>query len=409
MTKRVILCVDDEETVLRSLKRELSEALGSDYLIETADGGEDALEVVAELVERQAEFPVVISDHLMLDMKGDELLRRIHTVAPKTLTIMLTGHADMTAVTNAVNHANLYRYIAKPWEKTDLILTVKEALHKYVQEEKLAAQNLLLQDMNQFLEQQIKERTAELEVQKVELKQKNDQLKELNASKDKFFSIISHDLRGPFNTLLGFALLLKEHLKDYSQEEILRRIVKICNSAEKLYTLLENLLMWSQLQRGIMEYSPEELDLATIVQDNIELFHAQADYKQINLRMESDTKIVAYADLGMVNTVLRNLITNALKFTPVGGQVILTFRVENNHVNVIVADTGIGIPAERLPQLFRIDTQYTNPGTNGEQGTGLGLILCKELVEKNYGTIWAESTPGAGTTFTFTLPLPTRS
>lgn len=404
MANKAILCVDDEDMVLRSLKRELGDALGGEYLIETADGGEDALEAFAELVSRQYEVPVVISDHIMRDMKGDELLHRIHVTAPNTLKIMLTGQADMIAVTNAVNRANLYRYIAKPWEKTDLILTVREAIHKYFQEQKLEEQNQILQNMNTTLEEQVQERTAELESQKIELKQKNTQLKELNASKDKFFSIISHDLRNPFTTMLGFAQLLKQNLNRYSKEEVTHRVERIYASAERLYTLLENLLTWSQLQRGVMQYTPETINLQTMVKENIDLFVAQAEQKKITLSTDIQGKISAYADYSMVNTILRNLLSNALKFTPKGGQVTLSAREDGQYIEIATADTGIGIAVAEIPYLFRSDTQYTQPGTNGEKGTGLGLTLCQDLVEKNRGKIWVESENGKGTIFRFTLP-----
>lgn len=404
MTRKAILCVDDEETVLRSLKRELGEALGQDFFVETAEGGYDALEVFRELLEEDYEVPVVISDHIMLDMKGDELLRRIHAIAPRTLKIMLTGQADMQAVTNAVNNASLYRYIGKPWERTDLILTVKEAVQKYLHEQKLEEQNVMLHNINRVLEQQVEERTAELEAQKIELKRKNAQLNEVNANKDKFFSIVSHDLRAPFTTLLGFAALLHEHAATYSADEIAHRAKKIHASADRLYALLENLLMWSQLQRGAMEYQPEPVSLHPLACENLELFRPQADQKAVMLTVDIDAGLAAYADYSMTNTVIRNLTSNALKFTPSGGTVTLSARGNDHTVEFSVIDTGVGIPADHLPLLFRIDTQYTNPGTQGEHGTGLGLILCRELVEKNRGTLRVESTPGQGTTFCFTLP-----
>ncbi len=150
-TKQVIICVDDETTVLRSLRAELQEALGDDYLIEIAEGGEEALELIAELVADGYEFPVIISDHLMPKMKGDELLKRVHLILPKTLKIMLTGQADLEAVGNAIKDAKLYRYIAKPWQTDDLCLTVKEAVNSYSQDKKLAQQNAQLQEMNQSL------------------------------------------------------------------------------------------------------------------------------------------------------------------------------------------------------------------------------------------------------------------
>ena len=153
MTKQVIICVDDETTILRSLKAELKEAIGNDYLIEVAEGGEDALELLNELLEDGYEVPLIISDYIMPEMKGDELLRQVHLISPKTLKIMLTGQASIEAVGNAVNYAKLYRYMAKPWQAEDFKLTVTKAIYSYVQDKKLAEQNAQLQQMNQKLEE----------------------------------------------------------------------------------------------------------------------------------------------------------------------------------------------------------------------------------------------------------------
>src|SRR4028118_1056383 len=148
MSRQVIICVDDERTVLRSLKAELQEAVGNDYTIEIAEGGEEALELIEELLEDAYEILLIISDHIMPDMKGDELLKRVHFILPKALKIMLTGQADLEAVGNAIKFAKLYRYIAKPWQASDLSLTVKEAVNSYLQNKKVAAQNIQLQQMN---------------------------------------------------------------------------------------------------------------------------------------------------------------------------------------------------------------------------------------------------------------------
>lgn len=152
MTKQVIICVDDESTVLRSLKAELKEAFGNTYRIEIAEGGEDALDLIAELIEDGYEIPLIISDYVMPDMKGDELLRRVHEISPKTLKVMLTGQATIEAVGNAIKHAKLYRYIGKPWHTEDLKLTVTEAIHSYAQDKQLSEQNALLREINQKLE-----------------------------------------------------------------------------------------------------------------------------------------------------------------------------------------------------------------------------------------------------------------
>lgn len=405
MRKPVILCVDDEKIILSSLKEQLKRRFGENYGVETVESGEEALEIVDELREETIEMPVIIADQIMPGMKGDELLRHIHHRLPKTMKIMLTGQANAEAVGSALNYANLYRYIAKPWEETDLSLTVTEALRSYFQDKKLEEQNAMLQELNReleqwnaTLEQQVKERTAEIEAQRQELV-------ELNASKDKFFSIISHDLRSPFNALLGFAQLLSENLESYSLPNIQTKVDRIRLSAENLYALLENLLTWSRIQRGAMEHDPEQLDMAELVEDTLDLFVSKAEEKDIRLNHAIPQGMVAHADYNMVNTVIRNLVSNAMKFTDSGGKIELSAHPQNeSFIEVAIADTGTGIKQDDLSKLFRIDVQYTHVGTAGEKGTGLGLSLCKDLVEKNGGTIWVESQVDKGTTFRFTLP-----
>ena len=412
MTKPVILCVDDEKIILTSLKEQLKRCFGDEYRVETVESGEEALELLEEFRTDAVELPVVIADQIMPGIKGDELLKQIHGLRPKTLKIMLTGQANADAVGKAVNYANLYRYIPKPWEETDLKLTVTEALRSYFQDRKLEEQNVMLQQLNceleqwnATLEQQVQERTAELETQKVELKQKNEQLHELNASKDKFFSIISHDLRSPFTVMLGFSQLLEENIESYTKDEIKIRIQKLRISAEQLYALLENLLTWSRIQRGVMERNPENVDLAEIIADNLDLFTSKAEQKQLTLKNSVVKETMVHADYNMIDTVIRNLISNAMKFTHSDGTIEVSVHPHNEqYVEVAIIDTGVGIKPEDLSKLFRIDVKYTNVGPAGERGTGLGLNLCKDLVEKNGGKIWVESEIGKGTTFKFTLP-----
>ena len=246
---------------------------------------------------------------------------------------------------------------------------------------------------------------AELMAAHNELKEKNEQLRELNASKDKFFSIISHDLKNPFSILLGLAELLTLNAERYDREKIQTLVFRLYASAQKLYALLENLLTWSKIQRGLMECMPVNLNLHKHVEENIELFNGQIEKKHITLLNTTPSDITAWADESMLNAVLRNLISNALKYTNNNGQVRIACReLDRDFWEVSISDSGVGIPKDMLPKLLRIDTQYTHVGTAGEEGSGLGLILCRELVEQNGGTLRVESEPGRGTTFHFTLP-----
>ncbi len=238
-----------------------------------------------------------------------------------------------------------------------------------------------------------------------EVKDKNVQLQELNASKDKFFSIISHDLRSPFNTLLGFAQLLVEKVEHATREQLYSHASRMLSSAERLYALLENLLTWSRLQRGMMEYHPSPLDMSDIAEDNVLLFRPKAEEKGVTLINSISEGTSAYGDFSMVKTVVRNLLSNALKFTRGGDSITLTASHQDAWLFISVADTGIGISKENVEKLFRLDVHHSSPGTAGERGTGLGLLLCQELVQKNGGKIWVESEIGQGTTFRFLLPL----
>ncbi len=397
MKEPVILCVDDEELVLKALKRELGKFFGDKYLIETSDGGEDALSLFQELLDEENEVPLVISDHIMPDIKGDELLQRIHELSPKTLTIMLTGQADMEAVTNAVNRANLYRYIAKPWEATDLELTIKEAMRRYFQDKALQNQMKLLRNMNATLEEKVKKRTTQLEAQQIELQQ-------LNASKDKFFSVVADDLRAPFTGLLGLTDFMVKNVEKFTREQIKEQVGSMREATENVYTLLENLLAWSQLQQGKLEYHSQEILLQEITERNTTFFASNAAQKQITVSNQISPEIKVSADRTMLMIIIRNLLSNALKFTNPGGVVALEAVQDEKYVDLNFSDTGVGISKDVLPQLFRIDAKYSTPGTADEEGTGLGLIVCKTLIEQNKGRLRLQSEVKQGTVVTVRLP-----
>lgn len=237
-----------------------------------------------------------------------------------------------------------------------------------------------------------------------ELQQKNRELQEVNASKDKFFSIISHDLRSPLSVILGMTELLRENFERYTPERAKEFLTRMYAAAERLHMLLENLLTWSRLQRGVMEYRPEDIDLHGIAEESRDLFLAKAEQKSVFLTNLIPRAISAFADYSMINTVIRNLVSNALKFTTTGDRIEVAASQRDTMVEICVRDTGTGISPEDMSKLFRIDVQHSNVGTAGERGTGLGLILCQELVERNGGAIWVESQLGEGTTFRFTLP-----
>jgi two-component system, sensor histidine kinase and response regulator len=231
------------------------------------------------------------------------------------------------------------------------------------------------------------------------------QLKSLNATKDKFFSIISHDLRNPFNNLLGISRHLKANIDNYTSEEIRENVALIEESSKRGYELLENLLEWSMSQTGSIKFKPIKLCLPSVIQECLLVLENQVANKKINLITEVDKDIEVIADFNMLKIIIRNLLTNAFKYSNPGGKVIIRSEFNTkNEIEISVIDEGIGIPDEEIEKLFRIDTKYSTPGTSDEFGTGLGLILCKEFVEKHNGKIWVESKLNSGSIFKFTLP-----
>lgn len=390
MSNQVILCIDDESIVLDSLKEQIQQGFGGGLQVEIAESGDEALEIFDELMEDDFEIPVVIADFIMPGMKGDVLLEKIHSKNPDTKKILLTGQASVEGVGNALNRADLYRFISKPWEKQDLILTIKEALKSYDQDKTIVTQNEELKELNTNLEKKVEQRTLEL--------------KELNATKDKFFSIIAHDLKNPFNTLMGFTELLLENLADYSQDKLEEFISILYDTSRHSYALLENLLEWSRSQTGRIEMNPEKVKMHDIFEENIDLLYNNATNKKISLVNNIDADAFAFADSNMVRTVIRNLISNAIKYTKENGIISGSSEMNGNMIEISVKDTGIGIAPENIEKLFKIDVNYSTSGTADETGTGLGLILCKEFIQKNGGEIWVESELGKGSTFRFSLP-----
>lgn len=255
-----------------------------------------------------------------------------------------------------------------------------------------------------YLYQTKKRSNIHLTETNIQINEKNKALEELNATKDKFFSIISHDLKGPLNSLTSFSNLLINHTAHLSKEEIQMLATDLDKSVKGLFSLLENLLEWSRSQSGDIELKPEVLDLNNLIDQCTALLSKTAENKNIRLITPEFFNLSIMADRNSISTVIRNLISNALKFTPASGEVRVEVRESSNMVIVSIADNGVGMSQEVVSKLFRIDKKHSTKGTANEKGTGLGLILCKEFVEKNGGTISVESKEAQGSTFTFTVP-----
>ncbi|MGQ9643634.1 MAG: ATP-binding protein [Ignavibacterium sp.] len=237
------------------------------------------------------------------------------------------------------------------------------------------------------------------------LKKFADDLKQSNAAKDNFFSIVAHDLRNPFHTILGASELLANYSSDMTLEEIQETAKNIYRSASNVYNLLVNLLEWSRFQSGNLEVSKTQFNLCEIVNQVIELYAAQSERKKLVIYSQCDYACNVFTDKYMIESVVRNLISNAIKFTPSGKSIeIVCKNLNDDFAEFSVKDYGVGIPASIKSKLFKIDSQISTRGTEQEKGTGLGLVLCKDFIEKNGGTISFESEVGKGSLFKVTIP-----
>lgn len=238
-----------------------------------------------------------------------------------------------------------------------------------------------------------------------EIRLKNVALQNLNIEKDKFFSIIAHDLRSPFNSFLGLTTIMAEDIHSLPITKVQEIAVFMSKSASNLYRLLENLLHWAQMQQGLIPFNQEVIELHRLVDESIEMVQESAKNKGVEITNDIPDGLAVFADSNMLQTVIRNLVSNAVKYTHKEGKVgILAKETGENLVEIAIHDTGIGMNQTIRDNLFRIDVETNRPGTDGEPSTGLGLLLCKEFVEKNGGEIWVESEVEKGSSFCFTLP-----
>lgn len=233
---------------------------------------------------------------------------------------------------------------------------------------------------------------------------KNEELQKLNSEKDKFFSIIAHDLRGPFNGFLGLTQIMAEDLPSLKMAEIQEIAVSMKNSATNLFRLLENLLHWARMQQGLIPFNKEALALFPIIEESVEMLMEAAKNKGIEITNEVSDLLEVFADSNMLQTVIRNLVSNAVKFTPKGGKITIRAKMlSDNDIEISINDSGIGMSKALVDNLFQLDVKTNRPGTEGEPSTGLGLLLCKEFVEKHGGKLWVKSEEGKGSTFYFSI------
>ncbi len=357
--------------------------------------------MVQGVVFQDAEGKIISANpaaYRILGLSNDEMIGRM-SIDPKWRSLHKrddnyegTEHPSITALRTGHRVSDVTLRVFNPKEKTHRWITI-EAIPEFKENE--AKPFRIFTTFTDITEQK---------VILDELKKSQEDLKELNATKDKFFSIVAHDLKSPFQGLLGFSNLLAENYDDLLDDEVRKISINIYKATKNLYTLIEHLLSWSRLQTNRMECNFETLDARSIVMYVINLITPNAMNKSISLEEFITEDISVIADERMFSSVLENLVSNAIKFTPRGGSISITAAADDEIVEFCVKDSGVGIEQENLEKLFKIDYSHSNKGTEGEVGTGLGLILCHEMISKLGGKIWASSEEGKGSSFYFTLP-----
>jgi signal transduction histidine kinase len=422
--KPAIICVDDEDIILRALKEQVRRAVGDKCTIEAITDPREALALIGELIAEQTDVPVIISDHIMPGMYGDEFLIASHLIEPRTAKILLTGLASAQAVGNVVNHASLYRYIAKPWEETDLHLTVAEAVRSFYQDKLLAEQNAMLRTLNEGLEELVEERTEQLsrrnrelaelleEVRRLNtvLDRNNGQLRRLNEEKTEFLGIAAHDLKNPLTAIsLNIRLVLRSH-SDQIPDRVRSTLLTIGERTQQMLDLVTHFLDINAIEVGQVIQNAHQFDVAQALSMAAEQMADAAHHKEIDLLVEAGPKCMVYADRSAFFQIIGNLLSNALKFSPRGGEVHLMALHGKGElpapdwVVLGVRDQGPGVSEADMARLFKRYTRLSARPTDGEPSSGFGLAIVKKLTEAMGGTVWCESEPGEGATFYVGLP-----
>lgn len=353
-----ILIVDDVPKNIQLLGMVLRrEGYGVEYSI----SGIDALGKI-----NKSQFDLILLDVMMPELNGFETCRRIKQMENYTEVpvIFLTAKTETEAIVEGFESGGV-DYLTKPFNNSELLVRVKNHLN---------------------------------------MRHYQKSLSRMIATKDKFFSIIAHDLRNPIGAFKNITELLADSFDDLTEEEKKDFIGEMKNSTESIYSLLENLLTWSRSQQGLINLFPENFKAKKLIEAVVKSVKLNAGQKNIEISLNIENKAEFHADYNTVETVLRNIATNAIKYTHTGGKIEIGAVKKDEYILFHVRDNGIGMDTYTLNKLFSVETNTSMPGTNSERGTGLGLILCSGFVKMNKGQIWAESSEGIGSVFYFTLP-----
>jgi two-component system, sensor histidine kinase and response regulator len=380
MTKPEILIIEDSKTFAEYLSDVISKENYKTTIAITGKQGLDSL--------KKFNYNLVLLDMELPDCTGIDILKSIRLTHNQTElpVIFISATTDEHKIIESLEYGG-NDFISKPFSEITLKIKIKNLLQLQHSSMQLAA-NLKIQ-----------------EEQNIQLQKLADELSQMNKDKDLFISILVHDLKNPFNALLGLTDVLLLNFPEYTKEKIEKQIKLINKVSYQTYNLLESLILWSKSQAGRIPFEPQKINLSEICNEIVGDMNFQADAKKIKLNINNDKDIVIMADLNMLKTILRNLISNAIKFTNINGEIKIYTEQTNSLATIIVSDNGVGIDKKNLSQIFASPNLYTTKGTAEEKGTGLGLLLCKDFVEKHKGKIWVESELGKGSNFKFTMPL----
>ncbi|MDX2471835.1 MAG: response regulator [SAR324 cluster bacterium] len=361
-----ILYVEDDQALRAS-----THALLANFFdpIDIAEDGAIGLKMT-----REKDYDLIITDIRMPNMDGIEMSREIKAQNFETPILVISAHDEASYLMELIN-IGVDSFLSKPLDLKHLLPALNKLCHGI----------------------QLKKQEKEYQ----------EKLAQLNRDKDKFFSIISHDLKSPFNGIMGLLELLSSEDNDFSKKEAAIASSEIYLAAKRFYSLLENLLDWSRMQQGKVEPHAVVVNLESLIEDRVDILKAFANQKTITLRNNISADFEVFADQTMTGSVIHNLVSNGIKFTHKGGKINLDAEYQGDYILIRVTDSGVGMKPETVEQLFRIDISHSTLGTANEKGTGLGLQLCKEMVELQGGSLGVESTLGTGTCFYFTLPKPT--
>jgi two-component system sensor histidine kinase/response regulator len=360
-----ILVVDDNPDNLKVVGEFLKE---EGYNIALAVNKTSAFEIL-----NHYSIDLILLDIMMPDANGYEVCREIkaNDKLKEIPVIFISALTDISDKIKAFKTGGV-DYISKPFQAEE----VKARVYTHI----------------------------ELRQQKKQLQEQSCELQKLNSDKDRFISILAHDLKSPFTVLLGYTDLLSKNIRTYDISEIGKRVEYINNAGKGIFNLLEEILLWVRAQSGKLPFEPCSMLFSNFAEDIIESLKLQADAKGILIKQFSALETFLYADMNMLATVLRNLVSNAIKFTNRGGQIKIFAEQNITETIITVSDNGVGMSQEVKDKLFDIAQLYTSAGTADEKGTGLGLLLCKEFIEKHGGRIWVESEKGVGSEFKFAIP-----